>query len=76
MMSRRAGDKRQGSLQGVMASVRAVAAIGAPVVMTGVFSWFTEDDTAIYLPGAPFYLAAVLALGCVAILVTTPRAGA
>lgn len=73
MMSRRVSDDQQGELQGVMSSIRAVATIGSPLVMTGVFAMFTADDTGLYLPGAPFYLAALLALACAGILFTTPK---
>ena len=76
MMSRRVSDDQQGELQGVLASVRAIAMIGSPLVMTGVFGWFTADDTALYVPGAPFYLAAALVILCAAIVITAPRAQA
>ena len=59
--------------RGVMASIRAVAMIGSPLVMTGIFSLFTADDRSIYAPGAPFLFAALLVSVCFAIIVTTPR---
>ena len=74
MMSRRAEDDQQGELQGVLASIGSIALVGSPLVMTATFSAFTANDTGIFLPGAPFLLAAVLSCVCLAILLTTPRA--
>ncbi len=54
----------QGILQGVVASLSAISMIIAPVSMTWVFSTFTEESAAIYYPGAPFAVSALLlALG-------------
>ncbi|MEK9643807.1 MAG: MFS transporter [Paracoccaceae bacterium] len=57
-------DDSQGILQGVVASLSAISMIIAPVSMTWVFSTFTEESAAIYYPGAPFAVSALLlALG-------------
>ena len=53
------GEDQQGVVQGVIASLSSVAAVIAPLVMTGVFEQFV-NDTGVYLPGAPFLLGAVL----------------
>ncbi|MFQ6546324.1 TCR/Tet family MFS transporter [Aestuariibius sp. 2305UL40-4] len=63
MMSRRVADDSQGELQGVIASTKSVAQIFAPLVMTQIFWAFTADE-ALYLPGAPFALSALLMLVC------------
>ncbi len=60
IMSRLTPDNAQGELQGVLTSVTSIAMILAPVVMTQTFAAFTAADAAIYLPGAPFLLAAAL----------------
>lgn len=52
-------EDRQGLVQGVIASLASIAAFLAPLAMTGVFEVFV-DDTGLYLPGAPFLIAAVL----------------
>ncbi|MEM6375960.1 MAG: tetracycline resistance MFS efflux pump, partial [Pseudomonadota bacterium] len=52
----------QGELQGLFASVAALAMIAAPVTMTLIFAAFTEESAAIYLPGAPFLAAFGLVL--------------
>jgi DHA1 family tetracycline resistance protein-like MFS transporter len=50
----------QGELQGLLTSVSALAMATAPVLMTQVFAYFTAAGTPLYLPGAPFFLAAAL----------------
>ena len=53
-------EDRQGLLQGVIASLGAVAAIVAPMVATPLFAIFAAPDAPVYLPGAPFLLTALL----------------
>ena len=60
IMSQAVPDDAQGELQGVLTGVGAVASIISPLMMTGVFGYFTRATTALYDPGAPFYLAAAL----------------
>ena len=60
IMSQAVSDDAQGELQGVLMGVGAIGSIISPLMMTGVFSYFTRADATIYAPGAPFYLAAVL----------------
>ncbi len=74
MMARRAGDDQQGELQGTIAAINAVATIIAPLVMTQTFWFFTAERTPFYLPGAPFLVAAVLAIICIVSFLGTPRA--
>lgn len=62
VMSRMVGDDQQGELQGVFASIAALAMIIAPMVMTLVFAAFTSANAPIYLPGAPFLVSALLML--------------
>ncbi len=62
LMSRKAGDDQQGELQGVIASLNAIAMVISPVIMTQVFFRFTRDGAPIHLPGAPFFLALILIL--------------
>ena len=60
MLSRQVADDAQGELQGVLASLNAVATIIAPLAMTGIFAYFSGPNAPIYLPGAPFILSFVL----------------
>lgn len=60
LMSNRVAEDAQGELQGALAGVLGIAMIVSPVLMTQVFGWFTGPETPIYLPGAPFLLAATI----------------
>ncbi len=71
MLSRRTPDNAQGELQGVMASLAALALIVSPLAMTQTFALFTRPDAAIYAPGAPFLLAAILMVCAIAVLLRT-----
>ena len=57
----RVGDDKQGLVQGVIASLASVAAVAAPLGLTGVFERFVNDE-GIYFPGAPFLIAALLTI--------------
>jgi DHA1 family tetracycline resistance protein-like MFS transporter len=76
IMSRRVSDDAQGELQGVLTSVNSLAAIIAPLVLTRSFAYFTEPDAPIYLPGAPFIIAAALMLISVVIFQMRKRSSA
>jgi DHA1 family tetracycline resistance protein-like MFS transporter len=52
----------QGAVQGALTSILSLTAIVGPVVGTGVFSYFTSGEHGLSLPGAPFFLGAVLTL--------------
>ncbi|MEO1307191.1 MAG: tetracycline resistance MFS efflux pump, partial [Pseudomonadota bacterium] len=64
MISDKAGRDSQGEIQGVVSSVRSVAAILSPLVMTQIFAAATSEGFLIALPGAPFLLSMVLMLVC------------
>ena len=50
----------QGELQGTVTSLMSLAAIIGPLLMNNLFYYFTHSRAPIHLPGAPFFLAAVL----------------
>lgn len=55
--------KEQGELQGTMTSLMSVTMIIGPLLMSYVFSHFTrKDGSAMYFPGAAFFLGAILML--------------
>lgn len=60
IMSKAVDDNQQGELQGALTSVSALAMIIAPMIMTYVFYAFTGPDAPVYLPGASFFLSAML----------------
>lgn len=55
----RVGEDQQGVVQGVIASLSSVAAVAAPLALTGVFERFVDGEGA-YFPGAPYIVAAFL----------------
>lgn len=73
MASRAAPADAQGELQGVLASLNAIAMITSPLIMTSVFSYFTAPGAPVFSPGAPFLLASALMIACLALHVYGPR---
>jgi MFS transporter, DHA1 family, tetracycline resistance protein len=62
-MSARISHDAQGELQGAVASILSISALAGPIIMPPIFAHFS-DRVGLYLPGAPFLLAALLsALG-------------
>jgi DHA1 family tetracycline resistance protein-like MFS transporter len=51
----------QGELQGAVAGVASAAAILTPPLMTFLFGFFSAREAAIYFPGMPFLIAALIA---------------
>jgi DHA1 family tetracycline resistance protein-like MFS transporter len=70
--SRAAPADAQGELQGVFASLNAIAMITSPLIMTATFSHFSVDTSPVFAPGAPFLLAALLMLACIGLHVLRP----
>jgi len=60
LMSRRVDHSSQGKLQGAINSLRSITTMVAPVMFTQVFSYAIAPGTRLHLPGAPYFLAAVL----------------
>ena len=73
LMSRNAPADAQGELQGVLSSLAALSMILSPPIMTATFSAFTVPGAPWHLPGAPFLLAALLMVVCVALHVAPLR---
>jgi DHA1 family tetracycline resistance protein-like MFS transporter len=71
-MSRLAGPRRQGELQGVVSAARALAMIVSPLVMTQIFYAYTVPP-GVYFPGAAFLLSSALMVVCLAIFLLRPR---
>ncbi|PCJ71865.1 MAG: tetracycline resistance MFS efflux pump [Rhodobiaceae bacterium] len=62
LMTTRVPDNAQGELQGAIASLMGLTMIATPLIMTQLFSSFTGVDAPIDLPGAPYFLAALMML--------------
>ncbi|MBS0473128.1 MAG: TCR/Tet family MFS transporter [Proteobacteria bacterium] len=69
IVSRQVPANEQGELQGALSSLGGATSIFAPLVMTGLFSFFTGPDAPIYFPGAPFFAAGLFELGALVIFV-------
>ena len=50
----------QGELQGALTSLMSATSIFGPLLMTGLFAYFTKPSAPVYFPGAPFIMGAVL----------------
>ncbi|MEL7447422.1 MAG: MFS transporter, partial [Pseudomonadota bacterium] len=67
MMSERINEDAQGELQGAVASMISITSIIGPIIMTGVFGAFADQE-GVYFPGAPYLLAASIILCSMALL--------
>jgi len=73
LMSQRVDASSQGKLQGAINSLRAVTGMVGPLLFTQVFSAAISPQARVHLPGAPYYLAAVLLLCSLGLAVLVTR---
>lgn len=73
LMSHRISQTAQGELQGAVASLFSLSTIFGPPLMTQLFARFTAPESALRIPGAAFFAAAVLAAGSLVIFVLSTR---
>jgi DHA1 family tetracycline resistance protein-like MFS transporter len=69
IVSRQVAANEQGELQGALASLGSATSIFAPLVMTGLFSFFTGPRAPVYFPGASFLAAGLFELGALLIFI-------
>jgi DHA1 family tetracycline resistance protein-like MFS transporter len=50
----------QGELQGALTSLMSLTSIFGPMIMNNLFYFFSRADSPVYLPGAPFFAAALM----------------
>ena len=62
IMSSQVLANEQGELQGALTSLISLTAIAGPVLMTGLFYYFTKPGTPIYFPGAAMLMGALLTI--------------
>lgn len=62
MISRKTPSEEQGELQGSIMSMGSLSAIVAPLLYTSLFAHFTNANSTMEVPGAPYYMAAVFCL--------------
>lgn len=63
----------QGELQGTLTSLMSLSAIIGPLLMNGVFHYFTGKETPFVFPGAAFILGAILTFISTALLIRPLR---
>lgn len=72
MMSMRIDETGQGELQGAIGAAQGLAMMIGPLVLGFVFFIFADRETSpIYLPGAPFLVAALLSILALLVFLTT-----
>ena len=73
IFANKAEANQQGEIQGIVSSTQSLAVIFAPLVLTYVFYASTRSDGPIFLPGAPFLLAAAIVGLTLTLFVTRPK---
>lgn len=64
IISRETSQSEQGELQGSLVAISSLTAVLGPLLYTYLFKIFTETDSTIVFPGAPYIAAAVIAGVC------------
>jgi len=62
LISSNVPDHKQGLLQGGLSSIGSITAVFGPLLMTGIFAYFTSGKAPVFFSGAPFVFAALFAL--------------
>ncbi|AYV56759.1 MFS transporter [Leptospira kmetyi] len=60
IMSSQVPANEQGELQGALTSLTSVTAVIGPILMTGLFSYFTAKGAPVYSPEAPLWMGTIL----------------
>jgi DHA1 family tetracycline resistance protein-like MFS transporter len=68
-LSGKVGERYQGALQGVMASLTSVSGVLAPIIAMSLFIHFSDNQKSWFFPGAPFVLGAFFYLLCLLLVV-------
>src|SRR5882724_2688235 len=76
LMSQRVDATSQGKLQGAINSLRALTGMAGPLLFTQVFSAAISPGAKVYLPGAAYYLAALILVGALVVAVAVTRGAA
>jgi DHA1 family tetracycline resistance protein-like MFS transporter len=73
IITKAAKPTEQGEVQGALASLQSVAAIAGPLIGGTAFAWFISESAPAYVPGAPYFASALLALVGLGIAARTLR---
>jgi DHA1 family tetracycline resistance protein-like MFS transporter len=73
LMTRRVEPSAQGKLQGAINSLRGVTGMIGPLIFTQVFAAAISPRASVHLPGAPYFLSALLLVLCVLLATNVAR---
>lgn len=73
LMSQRVDHSSQGKLQGAINSLRAITGMGGPLLFTQVFAVAISPRATLHIPGAPYFVAALLMLASLSLAFATAR---
>ncbi len=73
LMSQQVDASAQGKLQGAINSLRALTGMAGPLLFTQVFAAAIAPGARMHLPGAPYYLGAVLLVGSLLLAMAVTR---
>lgn len=73
LMSRHVDPTSQGKLQGAINSLRAITGMAGPILFTQVFTLAIAPRDGLHLPGAPYFLAAMLLFSSMLLAVYVTR---
>jgi DHA1 family tetracycline resistance protein-like MFS transporter len=73
MLSRRATAETQGEVQGLAAMMMGVGSVIGPLVLVKPMAWFTSPAAPFHFPGVPYAIAAVITVGALLLLRSTPQ---
>ena len=62
IMTRRVSEREQGELQGALGSLRSITFLIGPGLFSLTYGWFIDPKHSLHIPGAPYFLAALLLL--------------
>ena len=62
LMTSQVPENQQGELQGGLTSLASITTIIGPVMMTGIFYYFTTDTAPFHFPGSAFFLGGIFML--------------
>ncbi|MDA8603992.1 MFS transporter, partial [Alphaproteobacteria bacterium] len=69
LLSKSVDETRQGEVQGISASLNAIAFLIGPIILTNTFSFYTGSDAPVFWPGAPFGIAALIVVVCIPLMI-------
>jgi len=73
LMSQRVDPTSQGKLQGAINSLRALAGMIGPLLFTQVFAMAISPRVSVHVPGAPYFVAAILMLASATVAYVVAR---